>query len=122
MPKNKLSMLQAENQRKHRGAERPPKPRNRPRALCATAPSELFSWGISYLPTQIKGIYFYLYLFMDLFSRKIVGWQVYEEEGSALASEVMTDICERENITRNQVVLHSDEGRHAASTGGDAVV
>ena len=99
-------VLKAENQCKHRGAERPPKPRNKPRALCATAPGELFSWDITYLPTQVKGIYFYLYLFMDIFSRKVVGWQVYEEESSALASALMKDICERENITRNQVVLH----------------
>lgn len=47
---------------------------------------------------------------MDIFSRKIVGWQVYETESSDLASEVMRDICERENIGPNQVVLHSDNG------------
>jgi len=47
---------------------------------------------------------------MDIFSRKVVGWQVYETESSELASEVMRDICERENIARNQVVLHSDNG------------
>jgi len=103
-------VLRAENQLKHRGAERPAKPRSKPRALCATAPDELFSWDITYLPTQIKGIYFYLYLFIDIFSRKVVGWQVYETESSELASEVMADICERENIARNQVVLHSDNG------------
>ena len=47
---------------------------------------------------------------MDIFSRKIVGWQVYGTENSELASEVMRDICERENIAPNQVVLHSDNG------------
>lgn len=51
-------VLRAENQLKHRGAERPAKPRSKPRALCATAPDELFSWDITYLPTQIKGILF----------------------------------------------------------------
>lgn len=103
-------VLKAESQLKHRGAERPAKPRSKPRALCAMAPAELFSWDITYLPTQVKGIYFYLYLFMDIFSRKIVGWQVYETESSELASEVMRDICEREDIAPNQVVLHSDNG------------
>lgn len=103
-------VLKAENQLKHRGAERPSKPRSKPRALCATTPGELFSWDITYLPTQVKGIYFYLYLFMDIFSRKIIGWQVYEMESSELASEVMRDICARENIVPNQVVLHSDNG------------
>ena len=47
---------------------------------------------------------------MDIFSRKIVGRQVDETESSELASEVMRDICDRENIARNQVVLHSDNG------------
>jgi putative transposase len=103
-------VLKAENQLKHRGAEKPAQPRYKPRALAATAPGQLFSWDITYLPTSIRGIYFYLYLFMDIYSRKIVGWQVYETESSELASEVMRDICERENIAPKQVVLHSDNG------------
>jgi putative transposase len=103
-------VLKAENQLKHRGAEKPAKPRHKPRALMATAPAQLFSWDITYLPTPVMGIYFYLYLFMDIYSRKIVGWQVYEAESSELASEVMRDICVRENIAPQQVVLHSDNG------------
>lgn len=103
-------VLKAANQLRHRGADKPAKPRGKPRALCATAPGELFSWDITYLPTPIRGIYFYLYLFMDIYSRKIVGWQVYDSESSELASEVMRDICERENIVPDQVVLHSDNG------------
>ncbi len=103
-------ILRAENQLRHRGAERPAQRRHKPRALCATAPNELFSWDITYLPTPVKGIYFYLYLFMDIFSREIVGWQIYDAESSELASEVMRDICAREAIKPNQVVLHSDNG------------
>jgi len=52
---------------------------------------------------------------MDIFSRKIVGWQVYEGESSELASEVMRDICARENIARDQVVLHSDSNNVSTS-------
>jgi transposase InsO family protein len=103
-------VLRAENQLKHRGAERPAQRRHKPRTLSATAPNTLFSWDITYLPTLVLGIYFYLYLFMDIFSRKIVGWQVYDAESSDLASEVMRDICKRENISPDQVVLHSDNG------------
>jgi transposase InsO family protein len=103
-------VLNAANQLRHRAAEKPAKPRSKPRALSATAPGQLFSWDITYLPTQIKGMYFYLYLFLDIFSRKIVGWQVYDRECSALAGEVMRDICERERIAPDQVVLHSDNG------------
>ena len=104
-------VLKAQRQLQHRGAERPRQQRRpKPRALCATAPNQLFSWDITYLPTLVIGVYFYLYLFLDIFSRKIVGWQVYETESSELAGEVMRDICEREHIAPDQVVLHSDNG------------
>lgn len=103
-------ILKAENQLRHRSAERPSQPRHKPRAITVTAPDQLFSWDITYLPTPVKGSYFYLYLFMDIFSRKIVGWQVHDIESSALAGEVIRDICRRENIAPNQVILHSDNG------------
>jgi transposase InsO family protein len=104
-------VLRAENQCQHRGAERPAQKRHKPRALSATASNQLFRWDITYLPTQVTGRYFYLYLFLDIFSRKIVGGPVYEAESSELAGgEVMRDICARENIPQNQVVLHSDNG------------
>ena len=103
-------VLRAARQLGHRSAQRPGQPRSKPRALCATAPNQLFSWDITYLPTLVTGQYFYLYLFLDIFSRKIVGWQVYETESSVLAGEVMQDICLRERIAPGQVVLHSDNG------------
>jgi putative transposase len=103
-------VLRAANQLRHRRAERPAQKRAKPRALCARAPNHLYTWDITYLPSPIRGMYFYLYLFLDLFSRKVVGWQVYEEESSLLGSEVMRDLCRRENIPRGQVVLHADNG------------
>ena len=103
-------ILKTEHQLRHRGAERPGQSRSKPRALSTSAPNELFSWDITYLPTSVNGRYFYLYLFMDVFSRKVVGWQVYETESSDLAGEVMRDLCKRENIAPDQVVLHSDNG------------
>jgi len=45
----------------------------RPDELKATAINQLWSWDISYLKTEVRGQYFYLYLFMDIFSRAIVG-------------------------------------------------
>jgi putative transposase len=103
-------VLKAHHQLKHRSRTLPAQPRPKPRALLATAPEQLFSWDITYLPTPILGLYFYLYLFMDVFSRKIVGWQVYESESSELAAQVMRDICVRLNIAPNQLKLHSDNG------------
>jgi putative transposase len=53
---------------------------------------------ITYLPTSVKGLFSYLYMVMDIYSRKIVGWQVYELESSALAADLMIDICQREGV------------------------
>ena len=94
----------------HRQASRPASVINQPKALMADSPNQLYSWDITYLPQAIKGMFFYLYLFMDIFSRKIVGWQVYEQESSEWASEIMQDIVQREAIEPDQVTLHSDNG------------
>ncbi len=76
----------------------------------ATGPDQIYCWDISYLPTEVRGIYFYLYLFVDLFSRRIVGWQVYDCESAELASGLLQAICERQGITPNQLTVHSDNG------------
>jgi len=103
-------VLKAENQLNHRQKSKPKRPTKKPRALTASEPNQLYSWDITYLPTSIRGLFYYLYLVMDIDSRKIVGWQVYENESSALAADLMTDICQKEKIERGQVILHSDNG------------
>ena len=103
-------VLKAENQLTHRRSERPAQPRSKPKAACATAPNQVYSWDITYLPAAVRGQFFYLYLFLDIFSRKIVGWQVYEEESSVLASGIVRDICQREGVPQHHLLLHSDNG------------
>ena len=103
-------VLRGAGQLTHRRAERAPQQRSRPRALAATRPDQIYCWDISYLPTEVRGIYFYLYLFVDLFSRKIVGWQVYDSESADRAGQLLTDICARQQIAPQQLTLHSDNG------------
>ncbi len=103
-------VLKEAKQLQHRLKSKPDQQIKKPRALTATGPDQIYTWDITYLPTQIKGIFLYLYLVMDIYSRKIVGWQVHEEESSTLASDLMTDICQREGIMPDQVTLHSDNG------------
>ena len=55
-------------------------------------------------------MFFYLYLFIDLYSRKIVGWQVYENESADKAAALVKDICLREGIPKDQATLHADNG------------
>jgi transposase InsO family protein len=103
-------ILKAAKQLKHRRSERTSQPRTKPKALHATAPNQLYSWDITYLPTAIKGQFYYLYLFLDIFSRQIVGWQVFEAESSHYASQLLRDIYGREGLQPGQVILHSDNG------------
>ena len=103
-------LLRSAGQLTHRRTERAPQQRSRPRALVARRPDQIYCWDISYLPTEVRGSYFYLYLFVDLFSRKIVGWQVYDTESAERASQLLTDICTRQQIAPQQLTLHSDNG------------
>ena len=103
-------ILKAEGQLRHRQKSKPARPAKKPRALTATGPNQIYTWDITYLPTAVRGVYFYLYLVLDIYSRKIVGWQVHAEERSVLAADLMTNICQREGVKRHQVTLHSDNG------------
>jgi transposase InsO family protein len=103
-------VLKAAKLMQHRHKEKPVKQHKKPRSLTATEPNQIYTWDITYLPTTVKGLFFYLYLVMDIYSRKIVGWQVHDNEASTLASELMIDICTREKISPKQIALHSDNG------------
>lgn len=103
-------LLRAARQLGHRRMEAVPQKRSKPRALVATTPDQIYCWDITYLPTQVRGQHFYLYLFEDLFSRKIVGWQVFDCESAELAAGLLQDICERQGIVPDQLSVHSDNG------------
>ncbi len=103
-------ILNENNQLKHRDKSKPNRKIVKPKALTATGANQIYTWDITYLPSQVKGLFFYLYLVLDIYSRKIVGWQVHSEELSVLAADLMTDICQREVVKPNQVTLHSDNG------------
>ena len=103
-------ILKAADQLKHRNQSSPPRKVIKPMELIATAPNQVYSWDITYLPTDIRGIFMYLYMVIDVYSRKIVGWQIHENESAYMAADLMVDICARERISKHQVTLHSDNG------------
>lgn len=81
-----------------------------PEELIATRPNEIWSWDITYLKTSIKGKFFYLYLPMDIYSRKIIHFEVHESENSDLSSGMIERAFEINKLKKNQVTLHSDNG------------
>lgn len=92
----------------HRSDVKPGKKKVKPEAPIANGPNQVWSWDITYLKSFIKGEFFYLYMFLDIWSRKIVGWEIYELESSEYASELMKKIS-KDNYVKG-VILHSDNG------------
>jgi putative transposase len=101
--------LREEKQLSHRGRAKAPK-NKRPEAVLATEPNQLWSWDITYMSTTVKGMFFYLYLIMDVFSRKIVGWEVYAEESADYAARTLRKAYLREGVAGRPLILHSDNG------------
>jgi len=104
-------VLRKYNQQHHRGRSK--KPSVKPLSTHkATGPNQVWMWDITYLPGAVKGIYYYLYLILDLYSRKIVGWEIWEEESAENASILMRRAVMSEGIVpqRHPLVLHSDNG------------
>lgn len=83
---------------------------SRPQVYAASGPNQLWSWDITYMPSQVKGLFFYLYLAIDIYSRKIVGWRVHEQQSAELAALFIEEACIVEGISLEQLVLHADNG------------
>ena len=66
--------------------------------LRAGGPNQVWSWDISYLPTSVKGIWLYLYLVVDIWSRKVVAWDVEQSESAELAAQLVSRACLKERI------------------------
>lgn len=103
-------VLREHDQLKHREPAKPAKKRKRPDEHEATGPNQVWSWDITYLPSPVRGSFYYLYMLEDVWSRKIVGWQVYEEESTELASELFKETCAYLGLDPDGLVLHSDNG------------
>lgn len=90
------------NQLRHPEYQRP--------ELLATGPNQLWSWDITKLKGPHKWNYFHLYVILDVYSRKVVGWLLANRESSTLAVELIRQSCQREGIVREQLTVHADRG------------
>lgn len=78
--------------------------------LLATAPNEVWSWDITKLKGPRKWQYFNLYVILDIFSRRVVGWLIAERESATLADRLMFDTCQKHGIFPGQLTIHADRG------------
>jgi len=102
-------VLKEEKMNTHRGRTSPPVKREPPTHV-ATAPNQVWTWDITWLNALIKGQYYKLYLIVDMFSRLIVGYEVWEEETSEHAEYLIRKATLAQGIAGRPLVLHSDNG------------
>jgi len=87
-----------------RGRADAPRSHVKPKGYKADVPNQVWSWDIIYLASTLKGSFYYLYLIEDIYSRKIVGWEVHEKESAAHASVLVKKACLAEGCS--EISLH----------------
>jgi transposase InsO family protein len=94
----------------HRGRARAPKHHARPTTYHSTAPNQTWSWDCTWLGGPVKGEYYYLVMILDIFSRKIVSWEVFLAESVLNSCTVIERAVLAEKVVNQPQVLHADNG------------
>jgi putative transposase len=103
-------VLRDADQLHHRGKAQAPRQVAKPKGFLASGPNQVWSWDITYLATTVAGMFYRLYLVMDIYSRKIVGWEIHEQESADAAALLIKKACWAEGVAAHGLVLHSDNG------------
>ena len=111
-------ILRAHGQAEHRGRAKAPKAGRPPTTHVATGPRQVWCWDMTYLPATVIGQWFHLYLILDLYSRKVVGWEVHDSDDSAHAAHLVRRTALAESIATLAIkpVLHGDNGATLKAT------
>lgn len=103
-------ILNDAKQLKHRGREKQKGTYSKPTSYTAVQANEVWSWDITYLPGAVKGSHYYLYMIEDIYSRKIVGWEVHSSEEGQYAATLLQKSVWAEKCVGKKLILHSDNG------------
>jgi putative transposase len=111
-------VLRAHGQMNRRGRARPPRASVPPRTHIASRPGEVWCWDVTFLSSQVQGRWFYFYLILDLYSRKIVGFEVHDTDTAEHAAHLAkrTALAEGVHATSTRPVLHGDNGATLKAT------
>lgn len=104
-------VLKEADQLAHRGKARKASARKPPTTLVAANTGEVWVWDVTWLASVICGAYFRLYTIMDLYSRKIISWEVFVDENAENSEDVLRRAALAENIAAGKTpFLHGDNG------------
>jgi transposase InsO family protein len=111
-------VLRAHGQMNRRGRARPPRPSRPPTTHVATGPGQVWCWDVTFLPAHVQGRWFYLDLILDLYSRKVVGFEVHDTDNADHAAHLVKRAVLAEGVHALPVkpVLHGDNGATLKAT------
>lgn len=113
-------VLRAAGQSRHRGRARAPRPGKAPTTHVARAPGEVWCWDMTYLPCEVSGRWFFLYLILDLYSRRVVGFEVHDSDSADHAVALLKRAALAEGLhgcpPEQRPVLHGDNGATLKAT------
>jgi putative transposase len=111
-------VLREQGQARHRGRAKAPRKSRAPTTHVATAPRQLWCWDMTFLPAAVLGRWFYLYLILDVYSRKIVGFEVHDSDDAEHAAHLVkrTALAEGIHAMSSKPVLHGDNGSTLKAT------
>lgn len=111
-------VLRSAGQSGHRGRAKTPRKSRPPTTHVAMAPNQVWCWDMTFLPSSVVGCWFYLYLILDLYSRKIIGWEVHASDSADHAAHLVrrTALAESIHAEQTKPVLHGDNGSTLKAT------
>ncbi len=108
----RLLAVAGENRERRRQRTHPAKKKPE---LIARRPNQVWSWDITKLRGPERGVYYELFVIIDIFSRYVVGWMVSPAETGELAEAFIADTVATHGIDRDQLTLHADRGTSMTS-------
>ncbi len=107
-------VLEAAEKTKHRASSKP-YAHHKPEELVASGIHQVWCWDITLIPTVVRNAFIYVHTFIDLFSRKIVGWAAFIEQTAETAVATLKLAIMAERVPHGTLTLHSDNGSQMKS-------
>ena len=101
-------ILRKRNALKHRQESKKPIASSGPLTRAVTAPNQVWAWDITWLKTDVRGIFVYAYSIIDVYDRRLVGWCVEDHESEELAKALFERVL-RDTQARPRFI-HADNG------------
>ena len=107
-------LLAAAGENRERRRQRTHPARKKPE-LIARGPNQVWSWDITKLAGPERGIYYELFVIIDIYSRYVVAWTVAATETGELAEAFIADAFDSQGVGRDELTLHADRGTSMTS-------